>query len=160
MPPIGRPLLAQLDTIAQEIHKLYLQDQLEERKGSAPEQRAWDELPEDIKYSKLSQARQIVEKLRLIGCALTRIESGSILVSAFSEDEIEYLAQIEHDRWMEERQSSGWVYGPTKDATNRVSPYLVAWDQLADPIKDLDRNAVRNIIGLLGKVGLGVCRVA
>jgi len=186
IPPIARPLLGQLENIAKEIHERYLADQKDKAKEGQPEKRGWDDLSEDIKYSNLSQARHIADKLRLIGCAivpkekhadlvgklddkksganlvgkLDDKESGADFVDRFDESEVEYLSVVEHDRWVAERLSSGWVYGEEKNAEKRVSPYIVPWDALTEDVKELDRNAVRNIIPLLDTVGLGVYRVA
>jgi len=159
MPLVARPLLGQLENIAKEIHERYLEDQADKRKGELPEMRKWEELPEDIKYSNLAQARHIVDKLRLIGCSVVPKDSGASLVTALDGDEVEYLSIVEHDRWMDERVSSGWTYGEIKDTEKRLSPYIVPWDALTEEIKELDRNVVRNMIPLLDKVGLGVCRV-
>jgi hypothetical protein len=157
-PTVARPLLGQLESVAKEIHERYLEDQKEKAKGELPEARKWDELPEDIKYSNLSQARHIVDKLRLIGCSAVPKEGGSSLLAMLDDAEVEYLSIVEHDRWMEERISSGWIYGEVKDAEKRISPYIVPWETLTEEIKQLDRNTVRNIIPLLAQVGLGVRR--
>ena len=160
MPPVARPLLGQLENIAKEIHARYLADQMDKAKGGLPEIREWEDLPEDIKYSNLSQARHIVDKLRLIGCAVTPKENRTDLIREFSEAEVEYLSIVEHHRWVEERVSSGWIYGEAKDPEKRVSPYIVPWDDLTEDIKELDRNTVRNISSLLDTVGLGIYRTA
>ena len=159
MPPVARPLLGQLENIAKEIHERYLLDQRDKKKGDMPETRNWEDLPEDIKYSNLSQARHIADKLRLIGCAVVPKDGGRDLVSVLDEDEVEYLSIVEHDRWMEERLSSGWVFGKTKDAGKRISPYIVPWDDLTEDVKELDRNTIRNIIPLLDTAGLGIYRI-
>ena len=159
LPPVARPLLGQLENIAKEIHRRYINDQKEKKKGELPEMRGWDALPEDIKYSNLSQARHIVDKLRLIGCVVVAKDGDADLVDKLNEDEVEYLSIIEHDRWMDERISSGWIFGEAKDAEKRVSPYIVPWGALTEEIKELDRNTVRNIIPLLDTVGLGVSRI-
>lgn len=158
VPPIARPLLGQLEDIAKEIHELYRLDQIKRQRSDAPEMRKWDDLPEDIKYSNLAQARHIVDKLRLIGCGITSKEPNGEVLSELKQDEIEYLSIVEHNRWVEERLSNGWVYGKEKNTTAKTSPYLLAWDALTEDVKELDRNAVRNIIPLLDTVGLGVYR--
>ena len=156
---MARPLLSHLESLAKEIHERYRNDQAELQKSDAPEIRSWDELPEDIKYSNLSQARHIADKLRLIGCGIVSKNADAAKLVSFSPEETEYLSVVEHDRWMHERFSSGWKYGGTKSAEEKESPYLVPWDQLSEDVKELDRNAVRNIIPLLDSVGLAVYRL-
>ena len=157
--PVARPLLGQLENIAKMIHELFIEDQKDRQKSDAPEMRSWEELPEDMKYSNLSQARHIAEKLRLVGCGIAPKDSIFETLEGFSNEEIEYLSVVEHDRWMHERFSSGWKYGEIKNVDERISPYLVPWNELSEDVKDLDRNAVRNIAKLLDSVGLAAYRV-
>ena len=64
------------------------------------------------------------------------------------------LAKLEHDRWEAERRADGWVYGPTRDAASKRSPYLVPWEELSEDVRDLDRDAVGAIPRLLDDAGL------
>lgn len=151
---IPRPLLPQLEKIAKMIHSDYVIKQGEQRKGASPELRDWDELPGDIKYSNLSQARHISEKLRVIGCGIAAADSGCTPLEELEPAEIESLSILEHERWMAERRASGWTLGAKKDPEKKCTPYLVPWEDLSEQVRDLDRDAVRNIIPLLGRVGL------
>jgi len=151
---IPRPLLPQLEEVAKMIHSDYVQKHGSSKKPVPPELREWDELPEDIKYSNLSQARHISEKLRTVGCGIASADSGFAPLSELESGEIEALSALEHQRWVAERRASGWTLGPKKDIAKKISPYLVSWEDLTEPIRDLDRDAVRNIIPLLARVGL------
>jgi len=159
LPPVARPLLDELENIAKEIHDRYVTDQTERTKSDAPELRPWDDLPEDIKYSNLSQARHMVDKLRLIGCGIAPKNSAYSPITSFTKGEIEYLSIIEHDRWMAERLSSGWQFGDEKNTAEKISPYLIPWGSLSEDVRELDRNTVRNIPSLLDSVGLVAYRI-
>lgn len=159
VPHVARPLLSQLEEIAKQIHADYVESQRNDPKSEDPELRGWDELPEDLKYSNLAQARHIVEKLRLIGCGVAAKGADVTPLTELSKDEVEYLAVVEHDRWMHERFSSGWTWGKRKNSTKKLSPYLVPWDALSQKAKNLDREPVRNIIPLLEGVGLVAYRI-
>ncbi len=50
----------------------------------------------------------------------------------------------------------GWTYGEAKDNENKISPYLVPYDELSEEIKNLDRDTIRNIPALLGMIGMAV----
>lgn len=54
------------------------------------------------------------------------------------------LAQ-QHESWMQERLSNGWVYGPVTDKPNRVHACLVPYEQLPaeQRLKDL---LFRNVV--------------
>jgi hypothetical protein len=80
-------------------------------------------------------------------------------VHEFSADEIELLAEMEHERWTAERRSHGWRWGPRRDPEDRASPDLAGWSELPEAVKELDRQAVRSIPRLLSLVGLLVAPI-
>jgi len=63
--------------------------------------------------------------------------------------EIEQLAILEHERWCADRWLAGWVHGAVRDDLRRQHPDLVPYDQLSDPVKEYDREAVRRVPHLL-----------
>jgi hypothetical protein len=151
---VPRPLLPQLEAVAKMIHRDYVKKQRGKRKDASPELRDWDDLPGDIQYSNLSQARHISEKLRAIGCGISAADSGYTPLEKLKPEEIERLSVLEHERWVAERRASGWTLGTKKDFLKKQSPYLVPWEDLSEQVRELDRDAVRNIIPLLKRVGL------
>ena len=73
----------------------------------------WDELPEEFKESNRAQARQIGEKLAVIGCLMVPAFDPT-LEFAFDDDELQLLARLEHERWMQERTAQGFEPGPAQ----------------------------------------------
>ena len=67
------------------------------------------------------------------------------------------MAEMEHGRWIIERLSDGWRYGPRDDA-RKLHNCLVSWAELSEDIKKHDRNAVRSFPSILAKAGLEVYR--
>lgn len=116
----------------------------------------FSQLPDDKKYYNLRTARELPVMLSAVGCEIRPLTDGEDCVRAFTKEEVEVLAELEHARWMRNRREQGWVYGPVRDKTMKVSPYLVPYEQLADPIKELDREPCRDIPALLEPIGLGV----
>ncbi|MCJ7717264.1 MAG: RyR domain-containing protein, partial [Anaerolineales bacterium] len=57
---------------------------------------------------------------------------------------------------VQERLRYGWTYGEVKNAEKKISPYLVPYQELSEETKDLDRDTIRNIPGLLGMIGMAV----
>jgi hypothetical protein len=44
----------------------------------------------------------------------------------------------QHNAWLEEKISDGWVYGETKDAVSKTHPCIVSFDELPDFQKKKD----------------------
>lgn len=152
-----RLLIEYIELMASKIHEKYIMKQKKEYPDREPEYPTWESLPESLKYSNIRQARDISSKLGMIGCFLAE-GSDKPPVDEFSIQEIEYLAEIEHHLWVDERLSTGWTYSENKDVKRKKSPYLKPYDELPEKIKDLDRDTIRNIIPLVSEVGLHVYR--
>lgn len=155
-----RPLLENIEKIAMAIHEDYLLKQKERSYNAEPSLPSWDKLSQSLKYSNIRQARAITDKLKRLGYTTTYEALGEFYdraeVKALSDSQVEYLAKIEHDSWMNERIENGWTYGKEKNVDNKVSPYIVPYEDLSEEIKELDRDAVRNMIPLLNSIGLKV----
>ena len=67
-------------------------------------------------------------------------------------DDVERLAQIEHDRWSAEKIAEGWSLGEPKDEQRKISPYLVAYDKLSEKVKRYDREAVVELLKSIYKL--------
>jgi ppGpp synthetase/RelA/SpoT-type nucleotidyltranferase len=117
----------------------------------------WDDLPPDFRSSNLQQADHIGEKLHRIGCVAVPASTPGE-PATFTEAEVEAMAEVEHGRWTAERLLAGWTWGEKRDPARRTSPYLVAWKDLSDEIREIDRQAVRRIPDVLASVGLSVRR--
>jgi len=85
--------------------------------------------------------------------------SAGVPEFTFTEAEIDLLARMEHDRWMEERTADGWKYGERRDDARMLHPDLRDWAYLSDEAKDKDRNAVRALPATLGGAGFQILRL-
>lgn len=153
-----RPLLDNLEKLAIAIHELFNQKQLERHPDVPLVYPRFADLPDTLKYSNLRQARSIADKLELMGWELRPAGSAGEKVQEISEDDIESLAVYEHDAWVKERISTGWVYGEVKDIAKKISPYILSYDELPEEIKELDRDTIRNIPELLERIGMNIYR--
>lgn len=115
----------------------------------------WDELPEEFRESNRAQARQIGEKLAVIGCLMVPAFDPT-LDFAFDDSELQLLARLEHERWMAERTAQGFEPGPARHG--RVRPDLVPWERLSDEAQAMNIQAVRRIPDMLTRVGFQVLR--
>lgn len=119
----------------------------------------WDELPENIKESNRRQADDIGKKLKKVQCDAKPLTDWDAEFFQFSPEEIEVLAQMEHERWLMERRQEGWTYAPgTKDLERKKSPYLLEWDELPEDIKQYNRDAMKSLPVFLAGVGFQIFR--
>lgn len=147
-----------VDQLARAIHRAYLDDCA--TRGDTPavnsSMQPWERLPEDLKRANRAQAADIGVKLDAIDCTVTP-ESGTAPPFAFTGDEVEKLAQMEHVRWMQERMAAGKVYGPSREGNQH--PDLVDWQYLSETAREKDRDAIRELPAILGAAGFQIIRV-
>ena len=154
-----RPLLNNLEKLAIAIHKQYNQKILEQNPDKPLAWPNFSDLPDTLKYSNLRQAHSIIDKLNLMGWTIRPIDAPGKRIENINKDIVEILAVYEHEAWMDERTGTGWVYGPVKNVDKKISPYLVPYGELTEDIKELDREAVRNIPDLLEMIGMAIYEI-
>ncbi len=145
-----------IDQLARAIHHAYVE--VCTARGDLPSvsMRPWQELPEDLQHANHAQAADIGVKLHAIDCDLVP-ESSAAQDFAFTDSEIELLAEMEHQRWVKEREAQGYVYGPTREGNHH--PDLVDWKDLSGRAKDKDRDAIRQLPAILQHAGFQILRL-
>jgi len=132
------------------------------RKGQTPEERPamrpWKTLPEVYRESNRLEAEHVRVKLRAVGCTLGPLVHWNAESFRFSDDEVETMAQMEHERWMVERLLGGWVYGKDRDEQAKTNPDLIPWEKLPEDEKEYNRQTIRGYPGLLAKAGFEIYR--
>jgi hypothetical protein len=141
------------ETIARAIRRW-----LDEERADGEPAPSWSEPDESREESSRAQARSIVVKLASFGSAIAPLRDWGASDFKFTSEEIERLAIAEHERWMSERLQAGWRLGPG-NTEQKMSPYLVPFDELPTDIAEGDRMFLRAIPDLLASVGLQVIRV-
>lgn len=147
------------DRLAQTIHDHYRDSIAAQGRDPAaePAGRPWPQLAATYRDANRRQADHLGAKLAVTDCRAVpeeRVESF-----AFAPLEAERLAVIEHQRWAADRYLDGWTYAPRRDNARKHHPQLVPYADLSEPMKDLDRYAVRGVPALLARSGLGVVRI-
>ncbi len=150
------------EILARVIHEEYVKDLKQE--GASPEHNpslsSWEELPEWLKESNRTQADHIGEKLKSVQCDLISFSNEEAETFQFSDPEIESLAKMEHERWVEERKKDGWKYAPgEKDIKNKTSPYLLPYEEISEQVKEYNRNTVRELPRFLARAGYQIYRI-
>jgi len=150
-----------LDVLAHAAHEDYLRRKLAQGEvaGSRPALRPWRELDEFFRESNRQQADHIPVKLRAVGCRTEPAPPGEAPGGfAFTPEEVEMLARMEHDRWCARHLLDGWRRGNARDDVARTHPCLVPWEQLTEHYRDNDRAAVRQTPELLALIGQRIVR--
>jgi hypothetical protein len=149
------------EILARAIHEDYIRNAVE-RGGSPqtnPSMVPWEDLPESLKESNRDQAEHISVKLERFGYDFIVTRDWEPPLLRFSRDEVEEMAIMEHQRFVEERLRQGWRTGSSKDAKKKISTTFVPYDELSEEEKDKDRNTVRTIPEFLAKVGYQIYRL-
>jgi hypothetical protein len=133
------------DLIARAIHEKFRKDQKGKKEENDASMQPWENLREDLKESNRQQADDIPGKLRKIKCGYSPVVDRKPAALVFTEDEVEILAELEHERWVKERLLAGWSYGNERDVDRKISPHLVEWKALPEDIREYDRATVRGI---------------
>lgn len=136
------------------VHQAYLEDH--SRLATEPNLLPWDLLPSSLTHSSRHQAFYSVEILRKEGFVVeeSKLPVEGIPVFELPEDErIERMAEAEHGRWNAERLRDGWQRGESKDVAQKISPFLVPWDELPEEMKEYDRRAVHDWPRILATAG-------
>ena len=134
--------------VAKAVHEKYLKD-------NDPTGDTWDKLSDDYKQSNIQFANQIPEKLYMIGYSLKKAIDGKPNVIKLSKEEIEELAQNEHERYVAEKLRNGWKFGP-RDNVRKIHPLLKDWNKLSDDEQEKNRNMVIGIPEYIAKDGFEI----
>jgi len=146
------------EILAQAIHAKYRHDNQDKRSPDDPSMQPWDSLLEELKESNRQQADHIPQKLKAVGCDFAPVVGPKPKLVKLSDQDIETMAKMEHDRWVAEKFLQGFSYGQ-RDVHKKTSPYVVAWEDLIEDVKDFDRKAVREIPELLAAAGFEIYRL-
>lgn len=117
----------------------------------------YDDLPEIYKESNRVTVRTIPRKLAAAGYVMMPARSNDPPF-AFPGGDLEKLARLEHDLWMEVKLADGWRQGsPTRDDPKR-NEYLVDWQLVPDQVKQIDRDLIKGIPQILSRAGYAVVK--
>ncbi|MCR4308209.1 MAG: RyR domain-containing protein [Candidatus Berkelbacteria bacterium] len=104
------------------------------------------DLPDEIKADNIAAARRIPEVLSHAG------------LSVEMEDDIELLAEAEHDGWLNQKLNNRWSYGETRNDSKKIHNLLVPYNELSEKDKDKDKNSVRNYPGIVKMASYKIVR--
>jgi hypothetical protein len=159
----GSHLISEVDdSRARQFHEGYcakdrLECEKEPGRQPAPFNRPWAELPETARNANRITADHFEVKMRSLGYSIVSKEAPAEPVLLQSE-QLELLARMEHDRWWADRVLDGWTLNAVRDNKRKYHPNLVPYDELTEPIKQLDRDSVLQMIEILDSEGYVIAR--
>ena len=105
--------------------------------------RDWGDLPRLYRAGTWRQVSEICQILKRRRFSVIVAASETPQLVAFTNSEMEELAEDEHNRWCRERAAEKWTYGIKKDLAARKSPDLVPWDALSEEARGYGRVVCR-----------------
>ena len=123
----------------------------------------WDSLPHSLRQSNRRQVDGIGPKLAAIDSVI--VPSPLVQLTGddfrFTDEELDRLAVLEHDRWHRDLSEEGWRRTKrTKDPERLRHPSLIPWDELSEEERQKDRDAVLAIPTILSRAGYAIERLS
>jgi hypothetical protein len=120
----------------------------------------WDELSEAGRERNRRFADDVHDKLALVNCMLVPmpLPAPDAPLFQFAPAELETLSRQEHVRWMNTMAATGWTFGTPRDDARKIHPQIKPWEDLDEPNRDKDRDAVRGIPRMLADAGFAIRR--
>ena len=169
-----------LERLAAAHHEVFCDDLIAQGKFTHSSFKPYAELPEDEKEQNRGAVRDIPSKLAHAGYVMAPARSDEPPLE-FPGDELERLAEMEHNRWTKAKLADGWRYAPVTDKARRLHSCLTPWrqapraelervfspaeleamgtEELPPAEKKKDYDLVRGIPRILAKAGYAVVRL-
>ena len=133
------------DNIARAIHEAYVAANKDLVDARDPRMLPWDDLAEVYRESNRRQADAHTKHLESVSCGFAPAKDDPPCQVELTAEEVESLAQLEHERWWAQKRSAGFVFGPERSDTERTHPSMVSWEELSEDEREKDRQAVRDM---------------
>jgi hypothetical protein len=149
-----------LNSLAKTIHSNYVESMIKTFQDDSYQDimQPWELLTNEIKDSNKKQADHILVKIHIIGAKIQKQTNSDSSNFSFSQEEIELLARIEHNRWLTNRYLGGWTFGNERNSKEKITPDLIEYDSLDEDAKEKDRNTITNIPKYLRDLNLEIVR--
>jgi hypothetical protein len=149
------------EVLAQAIHREYVLGQA--ALGNTPQENPamvpWASLPERLRESNRRQVDHIGLKLEAVGCGIVPLRDWDAGSFQFAEREVEVMARMEHERWVQDLSQAGWRFAPgARDPVRRAHPALLPWEELPEEEREKNRATVRELPAFLVRAGLQIRR--
>ena len=157
-----------LEKLAEAAHEIFYEDLTikgykygqvtQENKKEHSLLKPYAKLSEDEKESNRNNVRDIPNKLASVGYAMVAAR-GNETKGEFQNDEVEKLAKLEHERWVQEKLDTGWKPAKKTIKEKKLHKDIIPWDKLTEDDKEKDRILVRGIPKILANAGYTVLKL-
>jgi hypothetical protein len=117
----------------------------------------FEDLSETEQTSNFNLALSIPEKFKKINVRLRPYKTHCQVV-IITDNEIEEMAKIEHERWREDLVGQGWRYGIKKNKEYKTHPCIIPFEQLPENKQKYDKEIIYSIPVLLKAEGFELYR--
>jgi hypothetical protein len=148
--------MPEIDSVAAAIHETWRN--LSRQEGwsmSAQLDRPYSDLAEQDKADNRAAANRMGDVLAMAGLALSDDPTEP---EARLPDNLEQMAEAEHNGWMHQRAQNGWYWAATRDDAAKQHPSMVPYAQLSEPEKEKDRSNVRHYPDFAAHAGCRIVR--
>lgn len=139
------------DEIPVALHTQYLESARSLQPGSPAALKIWDDLPENLREANRSAASHMPVLFASRGFQIIEASAGT--PAALDSADIEWLARVEHRRWMADRIDHGWRSGSPRDDARLIHPSIVDYETLSDSEREKDRANIRALVEALARAG-------
>jgi len=156
-----------LEKLAEAAHEIFYEDLIlkghkygqftKEYKKENNLLKPYTKLSEKEKESSRNNVRDISNKLASIGYEIAKTQDN-FTPAKFTSYEIEKLAKMEHERWMQEKLGNGWQYAIKTDRSAKLHKSLISWEKLSEDEKNKDRVLIKGIPKILSKAGYSMIK--
>ena len=106
----------------------------------------WSGLEESDRKSNRLAADHMRTKFRAAGCEIVNQHSG---VFAFTDEEVDLLARMDHARYYSNKISEGWRYGPERIESAKLSPLICTWEEQTAEQQQENLDTIKRLPGML-----------
>jgi hypothetical protein len=150
--------MPKIDSIAAAIHETWRSLSRQQGGSMSPQlDRDYAELAEQDKANNRAVARRMGEVLARAGLALS---DDPAKPAAELPANLESMAEVEHNGWMEQRAATGWSWGATRDDVAKHHPSMVPYAELSETEKEKDRSNIRHYPEFAARAGYRIVRLA
>jgi hypothetical protein len=135
-----------------------IQQNLKDPNRNATDLAPWEALPESEREKNRRQADRLGVTLKTAGYGFQPLTDWDAETLPLPLDDATRMGKVEHQRYVDEMQRSGWTLGP-RDPKKKTNPNLVDWESLPEDIKELNRATFYPIPRLLAEAGIEVYRL-
>jgi hypothetical protein len=158
-----------LEKLAEAFHEVFCEDLrakgwtygpvTREDKKEHSSLKPYAELSEDEKEQNRNNVRDIPNKLAIVGYIMLPARSGET-PAQFQKDEVEKLAEEEHERWRRQKLDARWQPGKQTVKAKKIHKDLVDWEKLPEEEREKDRVLVRGISRIIAKAGYTMVKLS